>query len=181
MPIRREAAKVVKDPGAAPLSARLTPEGQRELREMFVLLYSSLSRLQALRRNLAARVGLDASEFAVLMALDHLERSGHPTRVRDIADLTHGAAANVTATVRKLDQKGWVIKAVSETDSRAVKLRLTERARERVTELRNALVDVNDIWLGTTDINDIRSVARVCSALIDHHARAMAALAAQRR
>lgn len=142
---------------------------------MFVLLYSALGHLQAMRRLLASQIGLEASEFAVLMALDHLERAAEPTRVRDIAALMHAAAANVTATLRKLQEKGWVMKEVSSNDSRAVTVRMTERAKSRIDQLRNDLVAVNDVWIGEIDISDIRAVSRVCGALIDGHPQAMAA------
>jgi DNA-binding MarR family transcriptional regulator len=164
-----------------PLSSRLGAGEQSELREMFVLLYSALGHLQAMRRLLAGQIGLDASEFAVVMALDHLERSQRPTRVRDIAAVMHAAAANVTATIRKLQEKGWVHKEVSQLDSRALTVRTTERAKSRINELRDDLVSVNDVWIGDVDIEDIRAVGRVCSALIDRHPQAMATCRALKR
>jgi len=157
--------------GLPRLSQRLTAAQQAELRKMFVLLYASIGRLQSLRRLLGHKVGLDTSEFSVIMALNSLQ-SRPDIRIRDIADQMYAAPANVTATLGKLQRKGWVLKTASNKDSRAVSVRLTERARARLERLRTDLLAVNDAWFENVEIEDIQTVSEVFDNLIRLYPRA---------
>ena len=63
-----------------------------------------------------------------------------------IADHLHVAAAQVTAIVMKLEAAGWVEKSTDPADNRAVSLRMTPLAFERLNAFAPTLRSVNDRW-----------------------------------
>jgi DNA-binding MarR family transcriptional regulator len=138
---------------------------------MFVVLYASIGRLQSLRRVLAEKVGLDTSELAVVMALYAMQHLPD-VRIRDIADQMYSAHGNVTVTLTKLQESGWVLKSTSESDNRAVSVRLTARARAVMEALQQELDEVNDVWFEDVDVEDVGVVIRVLDALVRQYPRA---------
>ncbi len=98
-----------------------------------------------MRRELSKALSVSIAEFSVLTALMHLQQRGN-VRVRTIADHLHVAAAQVTAIVMKLEALGWVEKTVDPSDNRAVSLRMTPLAVERLNDFAPTLRCVNDRW-----------------------------------
>jgi DNA-binding MarR family transcriptional regulator len=145
-----------------------------EFREMISVVYGALGRLQTMRRTLAEALDLGSAEFAVVMTLLRLE-SNTGVRVRRIADDLYVAAANITATVGRLEETNWVVKAPDPTDSRALAIRLTAEARQRLQNFADQLHLVNDVWFQGITSNDLRSVILFFHRLIDQYEPALAA------
>lgn len=127
------------------IDALLVGGDDREFRELIALLFAASGRLQAMRRELSKALSVSIAEFSVLTALMHLQQQGN-VRVRTIADHLHVAAAQVTAIVKKLEASGWVEKSTDPADNRAVSLRMTPLAFERLNALAPTLRRVNDRW-----------------------------------
>jgi DNA-binding MarR family transcriptional regulator len=140
--------------------------------EMIALMYATLGRLQTLRRFLAHSLGLSSSEFAVVITL---LRASHGTgmRIRRIADELYVAAANVTATVVKLERMGWVTKKPDDSDSRAVSIQLTQKARAKLNGFAGTLNSVNNIWFQGTTAGEFKAVVTFFKHLIEHYGPAL--------
>lgn len=139
--------------------------------EMIALMYATLGRLQTIRRFLAMALGLSSSEFAIVITLQRAPATG--LRIRNIADELHVAAANVTATVAKLEREGWVIKGPDELDSRAVLIQLSPKAKERMDAFADMLHSVNDIWFEGTTSAEFKAVLSFFRRLIDQYSPAL--------
>ena len=125
-------------------------------RDVVMLLYATTGRLQRLRRLVASSVGLSASEYLIVAAL---QRLGPGVRVRAIADYLHLAPENVTTAVNKLVSEKWVIKAIDPSDARAVTLRLHASAKKRMDRLTGELRGVNDLWFhefGAAEMQELK-------------------------
>ena len=116
-----------------------------EFRELVALLSAATGRMQSMRRELAKALGVGVAEFSVLTALMYLEQKGS-VRVRTIAEHLHIAAAHVTVIVKQLTYLGWVVKTTDSNDSRAVSLRLTSDALDKLSAFAPLLCAVNDRW-----------------------------------
>ncbi|MGE3150210.1 MAG: MarR family winged helix-turn-helix transcriptional regulator [Pseudorhodoplanes sp.] len=143
-----------------------------DFREMISLMYATLGRLQTMRRTLAHSLGLGSAEFAVVMALLRIEDvSG--VSIRRIADDLYVAAANVTVTISKLEEMGWVIKSSDPTDSRALAIRLTPAARQRLSAFADRLHFVNDVWFQGTTRTELKAVVSFFRNLISQYEPAL--------
>lgn len=140
--------------------------------EMIALMYATLGRLQTMRRHLASAVDLNASEFAVVMTLLRATKDGG-LRVRSIADELHVAAANVTATVAKLERSGWIAKKPDLRDNRAISIQLTRLARNKMQSFADGLHSVNDIWFQDTSDQEFRAVVTFFKNLIRRYPAAV--------
>jgi len=140
--------------------------------EMIALLYATLGRLQTMRRHLANALDLNASEFAVVITLLRTAKEGG-LRVRSIADELHVAAANVTATVAKLERSGWVAKKPDPKDNRAISIQLTRHARSKMQLFASGLHSVNDAWFRDTTDQEFRAVVTFCKHLIQRYPAAV--------
>lgn len=153
----------------------LVQSGQdADFREMISVMYGALGRLQTMRRTLAESLGLGSAEFAVVMTLLRLESTGG-VRIRRIADDLYVAAANITATVGRLEETQWVVKTSDPNDSRALAVRLTPQSRERLHQFTEQLHFVNDVWFEGTNVSDLKSVILFFHRLIDRYEPALAA------
>ena len=139
----------------------------RQFGEMIALMYAMLGRLQTIRRFLAKALDLSSSEFAVVITLHRANADG--LRIRGIADELHVAAANVTATVTRLERSGWVTKGPDERDSRAVSIRLSRKAKERMDAFADTLHAVNDVWFEGTSSSEFKAVVALFRRLIDRY------------
>lgn len=126
-------------------------------RDVVMLLYATTGRLQRLKRVVASSVDLNSAEYSIVAALYRLgPNSG--IRVRDIAKYLHMAPENVTTAVGRLVKTKWVVKALDPSDARAVTLTLHRSARQRIDQLTEELVEVNDVWfrdMGPAEINQL--------------------------
>ena len=95
-------------------------------RDVVLLFYATIGRLQRLRRLIASSVDLNSAEYSIVAALYRLgPKSG--VRIREIA--VHMAPENVTTAVGKLVATKWVVKTIDPDDARAVTLYTRPRGK----------------------------------------------------
>lgn len=143
-----------------------------DIRELTGLLYAATSRFQVLRRTFASSIGLTSAEFAVVMSLHSLDAT-RGIRIRELADRLHVAAANCTATVKKLEKKKWVSKLLDPDDSRALSVQLTPASRLRLDNFFLTIHPVNEVWFSQVTKEDRHAVKKSLSRLIDQYPAAL--------
>ncbi len=135
-------------------------------RDVVMLFYATIGRLQRLRRLIASSVDLNSAEYSIVAALYRLgPKSG--VRIREIADYLHMAPENVTTAVGKLVATKWVVKTIDPDDARAVTLRLHLSARKRIDRLTEDLGEINDIWFQDMSAADIQLLMVYLGRVLD--------------
>jgi DNA-binding MarR family transcriptional regulator len=150
---------------------KLAPS-EAELREFISDFTAASARMRELRRALAGSLGLTVAEHAVLLGLWYCESRGGTT-VRMLADHLHIAAAHVTAEVNKLERAGLIVKRSSETDRRAVDLRLSKRGRAVLDRLEPLLRDVNAALFADLGLAQMRTAHRLFRRIIEQSPEAI--------
>jgi DNA-binding MarR family transcriptional regulator len=126
------------------------PPDEAELREFISDFTAASARMRELRRALAETLGLTVALHAVMLGLWYCERRGSTT-VRALADHLHIAAAHVTAELNKLERAGLVLKSPSDTDKRAIDLRLTQEGHALLDRLFRAVIEHAPAAIGTAE------------------------------
>ena len=151
--------------------ARLAPE-DAALRE-FISDFSAASALmRQLRRRLADNLGLSVAGHSVMLGLWYCQRRAH-TRVRDLAEHLHVAAAHVTAELGKLEQAGFVVKRKSDVDRREAEVRLTDKGHALLNRLAPLLREVNKSLFAHVTYSDMTSAQRFFRLVIAHASEAI--------
>jgi DNA-binding MarR family transcriptional regulator len=169
----KPARKVQPAPLTVSIPSLIHASRDQQFGEMIALMHAMFGRLQTIRRFLAKALGLSSSEFAIVITLQRNPESG--LRIRSIAEELHVAAANVTATVTKLERSGWVIKGPDRQDSRAVSIQLSRKAKEKMIAFASMLHSVNDIWFEGTTSPEFNAVVTLFRRLIDQYPPAIEA------
>jgi DNA-binding MarR family transcriptional regulator len=136
--------------------------------------------MRELRGALAETLGLTVAQHALMLGLWYCERRGSTT-VRALAEHLHIAAAHVTAELNKLERAGLVEKRASETDRRAVDLRLTDKGHALLDRLAPLLAEVNAALFAGVDLDGMRGAHRLFRAVIEHASAAVGIAAAAPR
>lgn len=148
------------------------PPEEAELREFISDFTAASARMRELRRALAETLGITVAGHAVMLGLWYCERRGSTT-VRALADHLHIAAPHVTAELNKLERVGLVSKRPSETDKRAVDLRLTSKGHVLLDRLAPLLGEVNAKLFAGVDLDGMRGAHRLFRAVVDHASAAI--------
>lgn len=130
-----------------------------KFRELVADLFAAVAGMLALRRALAASVGLSAAEYATLLAAWHLQKKG-PVGINTLARQLHIAAANVTSEVGKLVTKGLLDKRPHPRDTRAVLVEVTPRGGAVLSDLTPLLRRINDRLFFGNKAADIAVLSR---------------------
>jgi DNA-binding MarR family transcriptional regulator len=151
--------------------ARLAPE-DAALRE-FISDFSAASALmRQLRLRLADNLGLSVAGHSVMLGLWYCQRRAH-TRVRDLAEHLHVAAAHVTAELGKLERAGFVVKRKSDLDRRETEIRLTDNGHALLNRLAPLLREVNKSLFAHVTYSDMTSAQRFFRLVIAHASEAI--------
>jgi DNA-binding MarR family transcriptional regulator len=118
--------------------------GDAAFRDFVADLFAAASSMQAVRRALGRATGLTGSEIAMLLAIRRLSPDGQ-VGIRAIAEHLRVAGPHVTTEIGKLVESGLVEKRISETDSRAVDIRLTVEGRRQLRRLTPRVRAANDV------------------------------------
>jgi DNA-binding MarR family transcriptional regulator len=149
-----------------PVASRSPGTRSAMFRDVVMLLYATTGRLQRLKRLVASAVGLNSAEYSIVAALYRLgPKSG--IRVRDIAQYLHMAPENVTTAVGQLVKTKWVVKSIDPSDARAVTLTLHRSARQRIDQLTEELVEVNDVWFRDMSPQEIHRLSEYLGRVLD--------------
>jgi DNA-binding MarR family transcriptional regulator len=106
---------------------------------------------------------LTFSQWTVLMALREWQTSTSAELARNICH----DAGSLTRILDQLEQRGLVARLRSDTDRRAVVLRLTPRGAELVEALMPKVVDFWNTLLGDFSHVEIKTLIKLLSRLVD--------------
>jgi MarR family transcriptional regulator, organic hydroperoxide resistance regulator len=89
-------------------------------------------------------MGLTQAQYAVLAPLSAMSGAGRRPSQRELADLTGLDAVYVSKLVRSLERGGFVARAVSTADSRAVELSVTDAGAATLRQAVKAVAEFRD-------------------------------------
>jgi DNA-binding MarR family transcriptional regulator len=140
-----------------------------EFREFIAELFAAAAGMQALRRAIARSIGLGGSEFAVLLAIWHLERPG-PIGIKGLADHLHVSGPHITDEVKRLVQLRYLQKSPDPADLRALSLKLTKRGTKLLASLAPTLDEINRHLFEGMTAKDMRAQRTFFRRLIERSA-----------
>lgn len=110
--------------------------------------------------------GITQSEFAVLMVIersrDDCESSGHGMWVSRLVEETRALPPAVSRTLKNLEERGYVVRSVSEKNRRRAYVELTESGRGVLQESKKILNTFAENAFSQTDEEELK---RVCAYL----------------
>jgi DNA-binding MarR family transcriptional regulator len=165
---RRAAKMSISEAGspvepALPLSisrpAMLTDGTDREFRRLIYRMIITESRLIDIRKAIAARVGVTAPQYTMMMAILHMQ-DRHGISIGDLAGYLEVTGPHVTGEVRKLADRGLVRKAANPKDGRGVLVQLSPEGKKRLTRAFTFIRSVNDILFDGVTAEQFRTLVR---------------------
>ncbi|KIZ42106.1 MULTISPECIES: MarR family transcriptional regulator [Rhodopseudomonas] len=124
-------AGTAADAGAAPESHH-----EFEISHQIIWDFVSISNnLEDMRRCWAKMFGISGSQWLILMAISDLDQ-GEGVSVSDVSQKVHAVSTFVTTQTKILERLGLLNRVSSTTDARVVLMSLSDRARQRIDELR---------------------------------------------
>lgn len=157
----------------AGISSKLSDvrDTEREVRQNVGYLIWRLSmRWRAAMDNALAPHGLTQAQYSVLAPLYGMTRDGARPSQRELADITGLDAVYISKLIRALEREGFVTRATSAVDPRAVELSLTKRGEVTVQEAVKTVWDIRDHLtapLGGNDGVRTAGLAAVLRELLD--------------
>ncbi len=137
----------------------------RAFRRMVYDLLTVGARMQEVRDRLAGEIGVSGPQYAILMAIAHLQDEEGGVGVRTIAGRLHVSGPFITAQVNKLVGEGLVAKSPNPQDGRGVILRLTGVGEERLASVAPEIRRANDTFFGPLSADEFRLLRNVASRL----------------
>lgn len=125
------------------------------------------ARLQAVRGQLGALIGLSGTQYTVLIAVAHLSGSDRKIGVNQVAEHLHFSGAFVTIEINKLVASGLVDKDIDEEDRRRVVLAVTPKARALLNELAAVQRPINDMLFRGLSAKDFQKLRKLMSGMVD--------------
>lgn len=122
----------------------LRDDDDTRFRESIYVLVQALGRLQVCREAFGRRLGLSASQFAVLIGTAYRQGDSGVT-IRDLADHVALASTHVTTEVGRMIRLGLLVKRPNTRDRRSVLVTLTPRGERAVDEVVPFIRRVNDL------------------------------------
>lgn len=150
--------------------------GDQAFRQMVYDLSTLAIRTDAARKVLAARIGLTAPQYNILMVVAQDEgRAGNAgsVSVGAVAARLHVSQPFIATETARMAEKGFLEKLPNPDDGRGVLLRLTPRAEKLVTGLAPHLVNLNDIVFGGLSRRDFRELSRIAAQMVQNSAHAL--------
>ncbi|MGM4920837.1 MarR family transcriptional regulator [Tardiphaga sp. 813_E8_N1_3] len=125
------------------------------------------ARLQAVRGQLGAVIGLSGTQYTVLIAIAHLSGTDEKIGVNQVAEHLHFSGAFITIEINKLVSNGLVEKETDEEDRRRVILTITPKARALLNELAPVQRPVNDMLFRSMSAADFERTRKLMSEMVD--------------
>lgn len=125
------------------------------------------ARLQAVRGQLGAVIGLSATQYTVLIAIAHLSADDEKVGVNQVAEHLHFSGAFITIEINKLVASGLVEKETDADDRRRVVLTITPKARELLNELAPMQRPVNDMLFRGLSAADFDRFRKLMSGMVE--------------
>ncbi|MGD9921162.1 MAG: MarR family winged helix-turn-helix transcriptional regulator [Pseudorhodoplanes sp.] len=146
-------------PLSVSLPAMLADGGDREFRQLIYRMIITQSRLVDIRKAIAARVGVSAPQYTMMMAILHLQNASGIS-IGDLAEHLEVTGPHVTGEVRKLAEMELVRKTVNPHDARGVLVRLSREGKRRLVRTFPFIQRVNDILFEGVTAEEFRALAR---------------------
>ncbi|WP_139212525.1 MarR family winged helix-turn-helix transcriptional regulator [Bradyrhizobium sp. NFR13] len=125
------------------------------------------ARLQAVRGQLGAVIGLSGTQYTVLIAIAHLSGTDEKIGVNQVAEHLHFSGAFITIEINKLVSNGLVEKETDAEDRRRVILTITPKARALLNELAPVQRPVNDMLFRSMSAADFERTRKLMSEMVD--------------
>lgn len=125
------------------------------------------ARLQAVRGQLGAAIGLSGTQYTVLIAISHLSGTDEKIGVNQVAEHLHFSGAFITIEINKLVASGLVEKETDAEDRRRVILTITQKARALLNELAPVQRPVNDMLFRAMSAADFERNRKLMSDMVD--------------
>lgn len=136
-------------------------------RNVGYLVWRLSMRWRAAIDNALAPHGLTQAQYSVLAPLYGMTRGGARPSQRELADLTGLDAVYISKLVRALEREGFITRATSTADPRAVELALTERGETTVRAAVRTVLDVRDQLTRPLGGNDGARTAELAAVLCE--------------
>src|SRR5699024_7375633 len=119
---------------------------------------------QALNRRLEVAGELTLSEYEILVRLS--ETSSREMRMADLADSVFQTRSRLTHTVRRLEDRGVVVRRECAEDGRGVNCYLTDKGMQLIVSLAPQHVrDVRELLIDAVSPEDLAALHRVMSTV----------------
>ncbi|WP_299810375.1 MarR family winged helix-turn-helix transcriptional regulator [Tardiphaga sp.] len=125
------------------------------------------ARLQAVRSQLGAVIGLSGTQYTVLIAIAHLSADNEKVGVNQVAEHLHFSGAFITIEINKLVANGLVEKETDAEDRRRVVLTITPKARELLNELAPVQRPVNDMLFRGLTAADFEKFRKLMAGMVE--------------
>jgi len=125
------------------------------------------ARLQAVRGQLGAVIGLSGTQYTVLIAIAHLSGGDEKVGVNQVAEHLHFSGAFITIEINKLVLNGLVEKETDTADRRRVVLTITPKARALLNELAPVQRPVNDVLFRGLSATDFDRTRKLMSDMVE--------------
>jgi MarR family transcriptional regulator, organic hydroperoxide resistance regulator len=125
------------------------------------------ARLQAVRGQLGAVIGLSGTQYTVLIAIAHLSGTDEKIGVNQVAEHLHFSGAFITIEINKLVVNGLVEKETDAEDRRRVILTITPKARALLNELAPVQRPVNDMLFRAMSAADFERTRKLMSDMVE--------------
>ncbi|MEE2721824.1 MAG: MarR family winged helix-turn-helix transcriptional regulator [Pseudomonadota bacterium] len=145
-------------------------------RTFWRMLYDLLkvgARMQDVRDRLAGIIGVTGPQYAILMAIAHVQDEDGGAGVRVIARRLHVSGPFITAQVNKLVAVGLVEKRENPKDGRGVILCLTGLGEQQLSDLTPEIQRANDAFFASLSRSDFDALIKIAERLVESSADAL--------
>lgn len=125
------------------------------------------ARLQTVRSQLGAVIGLSGTQYTVLIAVAHLSGKDRKIGVNQVAEHLHFSGAFATIEINKLVARGLVHKDADSEDRRRVILAVSPKGRTLLSELAAVQRPVNDMLFRGLSATDFRKMRKLMTGMVD--------------
>jgi DNA-binding MarR family transcriptional regulator len=136
----------------------LVDGSDREFRRLIHRMLIGQARLDAVRESIAARIGVNGTQYTMLMSVLHLQGAAGVS-IGALADYLEVTGPHVTGVVGKLAAGGFVRKAQNPKDGRGVLVKLTPAGRKKLLQAFEFIAAVNDRLFEGVGREEYRAVA----------------------
>lgn len=144
----------------------------REFRQLVHRLLAFSARLETIRSQFGAIIGLSGIQYTALISIAHLSRDT-AIGVKELAEHLGLSGSFVTLVVGQLAALGLVAKTGDRQDRRRVRLTVTAAGVAKLRELAPAQTRVNDVLFGPLDAEQFRVLNALFGSLVDSAADAV--------
>jgi len=130
----------------------------REFRRLIHRMLIGQARLDAIRESIAARIGVNGTQYTMLMSVLHLQGTAGVS-IGALADYLEVTGPHVTGVIGKLAASGFVRKAANPKDGRGVLVKLTPAGRKKLLQAFAFIAAVNDRLFEGVGREEYRAVA----------------------